>query len=68
MKRKYEEFKVYLECAGALDEERKELLKLLYISSEKQLGDQHHKKVGAMNSITSLNINCADKCTIPVES
>ncbi|PNY08235.1 cellulose synthase A catalytic subunit 7 [Trifolium pratense] len=46
---------VCLGSAGALDNEGKELPRLVYVSREKCSGYQHHNKAGAMNSLLRVS-------------
>ncbi|KAK7345738.1 hypothetical protein VNO77_16349 [Canavalia gladiata] len=46
---------VCLGSAGALDNEGKELPKLVYVSREKRPGYQHHWKAGAMNALVRVS-------------
>ncbi|KAL5716495.1 cellulose synthase (UDP-forming) [Ranunculus cassubicifolius] len=46
---------VFLGNTGALDVEGNELPRLVYVSREKRLGYQHHKKAGAMNALVRVS-------------
>ncbi|KAK7277485.1 hypothetical protein RJT34_22498 [Clitoria ternatea] len=46
---------VCLGSAGALDNEGKQLPRLVYVSREKRLGYQHHAKAGAMNALVRVS-------------
>ncbi|KAG0449420.1 hypothetical protein HPP92_027359 [Vanilla planifolia] len=46
---------VFLGHSGGLDVDGNELPRLVYVSREKRLGFQHHKKAGAMNALIRVS-------------
>lgn len=48
---------IFLGQSGGLDTDGNELPRLVYVSREKRIGFQHHKKAGAMNALVRITYN-----------